>query len=240
MTIQQTIAKKHYAATEAEVEALAQQQYAAAETVGAGAVTYLRVLVAGCQAKYGRRRGPALARQAQAEIVEGVHARFYNAVLRGITTADIAHDANVDAAEQRRRILERNRRSAFARSAVSTLRLYVSGGGDIRALNVETVTKGELRKAVAPPEPTDKVARQISRAQGALLRAIQRRARGDPDAAAEAAEAAIQALEGMFAAEPEPPAPRPPEPHAESTVIGARRSRAGIPVILHRPAAGGP
>lgn len=240
MTIQQTIARKHYAATEAEVEALAQEQFQAVDTATRGSGTYLRVLVAGAQSRYGRKRGPALKREAQAEIVEAVHARYYNAVLRGITTPDIAHDTNVDAAEQRRRILERNRRSAFARSAVSTLRLYVSGGGDIRALNVETVTKGELRKAVAPPEPTDKVARQIQRAQGALIRALQRRARGDPAAAAQATEAAIEALEAMFAPEPEPAPARPAEQFTESTMIGARRSRAGTPVILHRPAAGGP
>lgn len=247
-SISGVIARKHYVATEAEVEALAHAQYSAAATVSEGQATYLRVLVAASQARLGKGkpgRRPVVSVTSQGEVVEAVHAVFYNAVLRGITTDDITHDGNVDAAEQRRRTLERNRRSAFARSAVSTLRAFVQGGGDIRTLTVETVTKAELRAAVAPPEPTDKVARQIQRSQGALIRALQRQARDDPDAAAASAEAALAAIEAMFAEPAEQQAApqteqRRPEAFTESTLIGGRRTRVGTPVILHRPAAGAP
>ena len=60
-SITATLARKHFVATEAEVESLAQEQYRGADIAAQGASTYLRVLVAGCQAKVGRaRRGLAL------------------------------------------------------------------------------------------------------------------------------------------------------------------------------------
>jgi len=235
--IYDTIQRKHYVATEAEVEALAAEHQTGMESTTRGSATYLRVLVAGAQSRLGKR-GPAPRAKAQAEVLELVHAKFYPAVLRGITSPDIAHDDQAEAPEQRRRALERNRRSAFARSAMSTLRAYVGAGGDLRALTVETVSKGELRAAMAPPEPTDKVERQIARAQGALLRAIARRARGDPAAAEAALDAAIEALEALRSpAEPQAaPARRPAEQaHHETTIVGGRRTRVGTPVMVHRP-----
>lgn len=243
-SITTTLARKHYVATEAEVESLAQEQYRGADIAANGASTYLRVLVAGCQAKVGRaRRGLALRKDAQLEVIGAVHERYYAAVLRGVTTADIEHDANVDSKEQRRRTLERNRRSAFARSAVSTLRLYVNGGGDIRALEVETVSKTQLRKAVAPTEPTDKTERQIQRAEGALLRAIERRARASPEQARDDIERVMEDLQKTLdalngEAETAPAeAPAAPPPRQDT---GARRTRVGVP-LLHRPAlAAGP
>jgi len=243
-SITATLARKHFVATEAEVESLAQEQYRGADIAAQGASTYLRVLVAGCQAKVGRaRRGLALRKDAQLEVINAVHERFYAAVLRGVTTPEIEHDPNVDPKEQRRRTLERNRRSAFARSAVSTLRLFVNGGGDIRALSVEVVTKTQLRKDVAPPEPTDKVERQIQRAEGALLRAIERRARASPEAAAEDIgrimedlQKTLDALNGEAETAPAE-APQAPPPRQDT---GARRTRVGVP-LLHRPAlAAGP
>lgn len=234
--IHENIQRKHYVATEAEVEALAGEQYTAMETAGAGGVTFLRVLVAASQARLGRRRGPAPRASAQSEVLELIYDKFYPAVLRGITTDDIAHDPAQSAIEQRRRALERNRRSAFARSAISTLRPFVAAGGDLRNLDVATVTKAFLRSAVAPPEPENKVERQISRAQGALLRAVTRMARGDPAAAEAAINAAIEALEGARPTAEQPAARMRPTAQAPRDT-GTRRTRVGTPVMVHRPAA---
>jgi len=168
-----------------------------------------------------------------------VDKRFYAAVLRGVTTEDIAIEEGLDADEQRRRSLERNRRSAFARSAKSTVSAFITGGGDVRALDPNTVSKAALRKAVAAPEPTDKAARQIATAKGALLRAITRRARGDPEAARAEVEGLMDELQKVLdelGGEPEQPQ------HEATTVVGLRvpdrgpaRTRVGQP-LLHRGA----
>lgn len=234
--IHENIQRKHYVATEAEVEALAGEQYTAMETAGAGGVTFLRVLVAASQARLGKRRGPAPRASAQSEVLELVYDKYYPAVLRGITTDDIQHDPTLDAKEQRRRSLERNRRSAFARSAISTLRPFVQAGGDLRNLDVENVTKAWLRAAIAPPEPENKVERQIARSQGALLRAINRMARGDPAAAEAAIEAAIEALEHARPAAEQPAARTRPTAQAPRDT-GTRRTRVGTPVMVHRSSA---
>lgn len=230
-TTQQTIEGKHYVATLAEVESLAREHYGAQTAANTGAGTYLRVLVAACQAKLGaKRRGRQPGTEAQEAVVTAVNASYYPAVLRGVTTPDIAQDDSLGAAANRLRALERNRRSTFARSAVSTLRVFVSAGGDIRSLTAESVTKRELR-AVAAPEPEGKTQRQIERAQGALVRALNRLARGDPGAAAKAiagAMAALQSLKANAWTEAD---------HGDTTTVASspRRTRVGVPVMVHSP-----
>jgi uncharacterized membrane protein YccC len=68
-----------------------------------------------------------------------------------------------------------------------------------RTLDPNTVSKAALRKAIAAPEPTDKVGAQIERSKGALLRAITRRARGDPEAARTEVEGLMDELQKILA-----------------------------------------
>lgn len=226
-------------ATDSQVEQLAHARYTAGVEVSRTDGIYLHVLVAACQAKLGplrRGRGPSAA--SQLSVLEGVHDRFYAAVLRGITTADVTAEDGLEAPEAQRRTLERNRRSVFARTAKATLVAYVRAGQDVRALNAKTVSKAQLRASIAPPPPSDKTAARIQRGEGVLLRAIRRQSKDDPDAARETIGRLLgeftKVLESLDGDEPE---------HGATTTIVARaarghtRTRVGTP-MLNRPQAG--
>lgn len=101
--------------------------------------TYLKVLVRGAQLIAGDG----------AVAVNKVQSLYYPHVLRGVTTADCADDKTMARDERSRRSLERNRRSNFARTAASTLRTWVSLGGDLRVLDAAVVTKQSLIGAIS-------------------------------------------------------------------------------------------
>jgi len=240
-TINAKLEKGHWVATESDVETLAHDRYANAVAVSGADGTYLRVLLVAAQAELGRPRGRAAARvntEAQLAVLGRAHERFYAAVLRGIVTPDVAIEPDLPADEQRRRSLERNARSAFARTAMHALVRYVEAGGDLRTLEAANTTKTALRAAVAPPEPTDKVQRQITRAEGALLRAVRRQVRDNPDNARHTLERLLaefqKALDDL---EPEV------EEEPAATMVtrrsiadrGPQRTRVGVPQ-LHRGA----
>lgn len=233
--------KHHWVANEHEVETLARDRYTNAHAVSLADGTYLKVILVASQANLGpARRSKGLLKkadsEAQAKVLGDVHERFYPHVLKGITTDDIANEENLTTVESRRRSLERNRRSAFARSAKSTLLLYVEAGGDLRSLDAALTSKESLRKALAPPEPTDRIARQIQRSQKALMRAIARQVRRDPVAAEKTINSTMAELQAVLDAldgddnEVEAgtttvvPGRAPPE-------RAAQRTRVGVPML---------
>lgn len=238
--IQTVIARANWVATEAQVENLAAAGYSVDAQGELINVTYLRILVVDVQSQVGtKRRGRQPTAGSQLAVIDRSHERFYAAALRGVTTPDIQVEEGLEPAERSRRALERNRRSTRYRSAKTTLVNYVRGGGDIRMLVPAEVTKAALRAAVSPPESTDKGERQIDRAQGALLRAVARRARGDPEGARERLEGVIDALQAALDALPverqrdmgatTATGIRPPPPRDR----GAQRTRVGVPQ-MHR------
>lgn len=220
---------------EQRVELLARERVTSATIVSNADVTYLSLLIDAMQSQLGKNRRGKINSLQQAQVLADVDKRFYAAVLRGVTTEDIAIEDGLDADEQRRRSLERNRRSAFARSAKSTVSAFITGGGDVRTLDPNSVSKASLRKAVAAPEPEDKAARQIATAKGALLRAITRRARGDPEAARTEVETLMDELQKVLdSLDGEPEQPQ----HEATTVVGMRvpdrgpqRTRVGQPLL---------
>lgn len=227
------IAKDHYVATEAQIETLARENYTSASQVLASNATYLRVLVAGCQAALGGKKGRAPVRaEPQLEVLEKTHERFYAAVLRGVTTDDIAQDDTQDRTERGRRQLERNRRSGFARSAATTLRNYVRGGGDLRALELETVTKSELQRFVASQSsPADKVAARAQRAEKSLVNAIKLMAKGDPDKATAELEAIVERLQLALTQLGQGPPLVARTPGEAVTAREHARTRVGVPIM---------
>lgn len=233
MNIIDKIESSHYVANEAQLETLAHDAYKADTLVQRTGNVYLRVVVAACQAKLGPvRRGKAPSPDSQLSVLDEVHEPFYLAILRGVTTTDVAPDPKHEAAERNRRTLERSRRTTFARSAKSTLASFARNGGDIRALKVETVTKASLRAATAPAQASE--TEPITRAQDAIVRAITRQAREDPDGARAELERVMDELQKVLdslASEPD---------HASTTTIVASRqharTRVGTPQ-LHRSAA---
>lgn len=228
------IASAHYVANDAQIEALAREQYTATAQVGVANSTYLRVLVVGCQAELGGRRGRAPARpDAHLAVLERVHERFYACVLRGVTTEDVTPDDTLDRAEKARRMLERNRRSGFARSAATTLRNYIQAGGDLRALDVETTTKTALQQFVASKAAPDmdKIGSRVARAEKTLLTALKRMAKEDPDRAAEVMEAITERLQ-VALSELEPSPQVVAGTPAEATPTGRHaRTRVGVPFM---------
>lgn len=221
--------KTKYITDEKTVEALAHEHHVGDSTATRVECTYLRIVVAAAQAKLKPTTRGRRSSKGQLALIESVHQRFYPAVLRGITTPDVAPTDTAEPEERRRRTRERNSRSAYARTSVATLRKYVRAGKDLRGVDVLTVTKNGLRIAVAPSEPADKVERQILRAQDALARALTRRAKVDPDAARSAADAALLALRATIKALPVA------EPEAEP-IPTRRRSHVPEPAMLNRAA----
>lgn len=232
MNIIEKIEAAHHVATEQQIEQLAQNHYTSQSAVGRANGVYLRAVIAAAQSKLGTRGRPP-AKDAQMSVLTGVHDKFYAAVLRGVTTDDIAAEDGLDRTEKQRRGIERNRRSNFARTAISAITGYVERGGDLRKLDVASVTKDQLREYGRPElQDADPVTARTIRAQEGLLRALTRRARGDPAGARASAERAIAALRTLLASITVPPE------MGETTVIGKRshaRTRVGVPVMIHAP-----
>lgn len=231
MNIIDKIESAHHVATEQQIETLAQNHYTSQSAGARADGTYLKAVIVATQSKLGKR-GPRPRPDAQLAVLTGVHERFYAAVLRGVTTPDIAPDETADRTERQRRNIERNRRSNFARTAMSVLSAFVERGGDLRGLDVTTVTKGTLREFGRPELQGDPLEARVVRGQEGLLRALERRARGDPAGAKAAAERAIVALRTLLATITVPP------DVGETTVVGRgshRRTRVGVPVMIHAP-----
>lgn len=235
-TIIAKIIASNYVATEQQVEALAHYRYTQNTEVNGSDATYLRILLVGIQARLGPKRRGRISLETQGQVLEETHAKFYDAILRGVTTPEIAIDETLPQAERSARALERNRRSAFARSSKSTLAIVAAAGVDLRGLDASLVTKASLRALVSPPEPSDKVARQIVRSRGSLLRALARQAKTSPNAAHDAIQAAIDALtelqEGMGGTS----APADAMERRAPRDRGPARTRVGS-VMLNRPGA---
>lgn len=226
MNVIEKIEASNHVATEQQIESLALNHYTSQTGVARADGTYLKAVIVAAQSKLGKR-GPRPKADAQLSVLTGVHERFYAAVLRGVTTPDVAAEENLERAERQRRNLERNARSNFARTAFSVLTGFIERGGDLRGLDLSTVTKGSLREFGRPELSGDPISARAIRSQEGLVRAIAQVARGDPAAAREVAERAIAALRTLLATITVQP------DVGETTVIGSRRTRAGQPVMVH-------
>lgn len=230
------IAAAHFVANEAQVEQMARERATAFDTVRSGEDTYLRVVVTAMQARLGKTRRGKIEVETQLSVLEAVSDRFFAAVVRGVTTPDIAIEPNLDPKEQSRRTMARNSRTAFARSTKSTIKAFIQGGGDVRSIEVESVSKAFLRKAIAPPEPEDRVQRQVHNSRAALIRALVRRAKADPEGAQEDIQATMEDLRTVLeqlGGEAENAAPTPVPARREAD-RGFQRTRVGVPTFNHR------
>lgn len=199
-TVLDKIESAHYVVTDAQVEALAHDMYTTNTRAQRIDGVYLRVLLAECQSKLGpaspKRRKSTGDIDAQMVVLDAAHDRFYAAVLRGVTTPDVAADASLEPDERQRRSLERNRRSIFARTAKSTLATYVRAGGDLRSVNVDKATKALLRSFSKPAATTPDAA--INRAHAAYIKALTQRCEDNPDEARTEIERAMSELRAIL------------------------------------------
>ena len=207
-TILVTIERKHYIVTEHDVELLGASHFNSDVLTRRSDGQYLRILIAAMKAKFGNGHGAGRRRklteadaQEQGAFLAETHTRFYAAVLKGVTTPDCEADERLSVDEQRARAAQRNARGGFARSAASTLQAFIRAGGDIRAVKLDTVTKGELRafaRSVTRPEENER-ARAAHASVQRLTRDIEALAEDDPDAARLAVDEAMAALEAIVA-----------------------------------------
>lgn len=204
-SIEEKIEKAHYVASEQDVELLAAAHLACDEATKRTDGAYLRILIAGLQAQFGRpTRGKRKELNkadldTQSTFLADLHGKLYQAVLRGVATNEVAvNPERVKPDEQRRRVALINARANFARSAASTIQSYIRAGGDIRTLVVETVTKSGLRTWVrasqgAPPS--------VGKIESALHR-IELQARAmmadNPDEARELVEECVRRLQSLL------------------------------------------
>jgi len=218
----ESITKKHYVATLAQVEQLATEHALAVITGDSTGLTFLRVLVAGTQAKLGPKRGKAPGVTSQVEALEHYYKPVYAAVVKGVTTEpDLAP-------------IEVNRRAIFARTSKATLLAFAQAGGDIRGIDVNEVTKGSLRAALKPPEPEDRLERRGQRVSEGIMRYVQALSRADPDQARTYVEAAIEQLQAFLQT-----LPAEPEAHVTTSTVMPGRVVGGGPragALLHKGA----
>lgn len=147
--IQVKIQKANYVVTEHDIELLAASHFACDEAAKRADGYYLRVLITVLQAQFDgvarRKKITKADSEAHANLLTETHQRFYPFVLKGVTTADVADDATLGDLERRTRSIARSSRAGFARSTASTLLGFIRAGGDIRSLDVATITKTQLR-----------------------------------------------------------------------------------------------
>lgn len=224
--------KSKYALSEMQVENLARESSEATVAVERVGLTYLRVILVGLQAVTGGGKGYKPVRRlvngtkaAHLEALEGVHKKFYAAVLRGVTTPDIAPKEGLPMAEQQARTLARNKRSNFARSAKSTLASFIRVGGDVRTLDPDTVTRDPLaakvREKLGVSEPGYKIGRHVR----GIARLVEHEACGDPEAARAELQKVIEELQATLDSlgEAEPAAEHP---HTMTQVMRTRPAHA--------------
>lgn len=135
-----------FVANEEDVTQLASAVQSGSEANGA----YTQVLLVECQSRLGPakplvrgRRPIPITMEAQIEVLNSAHQRFYPYVLLGVGPADLGK-------------AELARRATFARSAKATLMAVVRAGIDLRPLDPMEITKAKLRQLARggpPGEP---------------------------------------------------------------------------------------
>lgn len=175
---------------------------------GRVAGSYLRLLTAAAQASMSAGWTDA------ALAVCTVNSFYYPKVVEGVTTPDIVPDKSDAPEERKRKTLERNSRSNFARTAASTLVGWIKAGGDLSTLDPMTVTKSQLaretserRRAATAAVPagtprTAKTATDLEHAANRAFHVLQRRLKrvreSNPAVARALAEKAVEILTTKF------------------------------------------
>ncbi len=183
---------------------------------------YFRVLLAHMQSRLGTTRRSK--QPPQEPVLDAIHEAFYPLVLEAVGPEEMPKD-------------ERNRKATKYRTAASTIRYFIRHGGDVRTVDVSTVTKNGLRRTVQPaqaePEGETRAERSFRRAETAIVRMAQRLVKVEPSEARERIEAVLEALEGILGQIPEDT-----DIGGQTTTIVSGRGTPGrashSPAMLHR------
>jgi hypothetical protein len=209
MDVIKKIEGARFLATEHDIELMARVRQDGIDQEAKITGTYLKVLVAltahaigGKTAHLSRRRGKLASGLQPNEVadhlatLESVNSMCYGAVQKAVITSDVEQSEELAPSEKSRRALERNRRTNYARTAMTAVRMFVEAGRDVRDVDVRSVTKGWLRETAeryAPPVPsvsTARLLRAATRAGERIVAEAEELATIDPDQA----EALLTAL----------------------------------------------
>lgn len=184
-----------------EIRTLARQTVDGRRQITTARGAYFRALVETAQAELG---GKGSGQDAQITVVKSVHRRFYPIVEEATTTPDIVRNDKLQKAERRRRALERNRRTNFARSAYGTIRRWLRAEGhDLMTLDAHKVTKSQLLSEAPPARKhtltPERVRARAGKLTGALLTYTRQIAKMDQGQAAAVANEAIEQLVKLLA-----------------------------------------
>lgn len=165
------LTKSGYIASDAMVAAIARDYADGVERTDGVRGVYLKILVAHSQKELVGIKRPSADDAKQS--VAAAHSRLYSVILETITTPDIAPETDVEPEERRRRTMERNRRSTFARTAKTTLLKWIDAGGKLAQLAPAEVSKEGLRALYAGlPTGTGTLQERIERTETTLERLL--------------------------------------------------------------------
>lgn len=181
---------------EKQVEQLAADHMKGDDAARRADGSYLRILVAAVQERFTNRSRAR--KQAVGQFLATTHTALYPAILRGITTPEVADDAKLNDDERRQRADARNGRAGFARSSASTLQMYIRAGGNVVTLDINTVSKTALRKwtveARGERAPSVVVLAALKRVERDATQLLAQ----DPDEGRLAVAACIERLQAML------------------------------------------
>lgn len=155
--------------TPAEVRAIARQTVEGRKAIAVGRGSYFRALVETTQVELGGKADQA----GQLAALKAVHKRFYPIVQEATTTEDIAVSPRAAPAERKRRALERNRRTNFARSAYGTIRRWLRAPDhDLMKLDAAKTTKSQLRDDAPPTRKHALTPERVQARAGKLIEGL--------------------------------------------------------------------
>lgn len=198
------LAAKHYLASDQEVQTLARGYVDGAGRVAGVRSSYLRVLAAHAKHQLvedvgGPRRVARATLEAQAEALRVADARLYAIILGAVIGPELELNDALEIGERRKRVLERNRRTNFARTAKATLQRFIENGGNLGTVDPDTATKAQLTVgSVGKATLVDKAKAAATRFE----RLVKRLMKEDPDFANELVEHVLDTV-----APPTRPAP---------------------------------
>lgn len=186
--------------TASEIRALARRTVDGRQAIVTARGEYLRALVETAQADLGGKADQT----AQLSALKLVHRRFYPVVQEATTTPDIAPAKHMLPAERRRRSLERNRRTNFARSAYGTIRRWLrAAGNDLMRLDAQRVTKSQLLNEAPPTRKhaltSERIQTRAGKLTGQLVMFAKAVAKADQAQAVEVLREAIDRLRKQLA-----------------------------------------
>jgi CHASE3 domain sensor protein len=181
-----TIERKGYVATEADINTLSKSVYEADAQVSEGRTSYLRALVATTVNELGATPRLRAARTPknkltpdetakQLDVLATVHERFYAVVTQ------VASDYIPGGKDKAQ---ELNRKTNFARTAMSAVRRWVKAGNDLTGLPIHQVTKRSFAtERVAAPKSAARLQRTLEARSKAFMSTALELIEADKDAA---------------------------------------------------------